>query len=54
MVRMSPTEFKNASPNEDITQRRNVTVHISEVNRIVYKDNNITCKIQNPHAHADC
>ena len=49
---MSPTEFKIASPNEHITQEhyKNVTVHASEVNRIVYKDNNI---IQNPHAHAD-
>ena len=53
MVRISPPEFKNATPNEHIMQEhyKNVTVHISGVNRIVYKDNHI---IQNPHAHANC
>ena len=37
MVRISPTEFKIASSNEHITQEhdKNVTVHISEVNRLV-------------------
>ena len=37
MVRISPTEFKIASPNEHITHvhYRNVTVDISGVNKIV-------------------
>ena len=52
IVRISPTEFKIASPNEHITQEhyKNVTVHISGVNRIAYKDT----IMQNPHAHAGC